>query len=324
MCWRCDCDAFDAGLCLSCYEKSRASAGELEARLRDAQLGRTQAEELNADLLKARDGQTRALLAAIAELGLVRAELTDKDAELAERDAALRGRDAELTQRDAALREAREIIAQLRGVRGLVDFGSSEFKREYDRARQPEFQDQLLAAVREVVFDYAESKGLPHAETVVFLQQLQSEWSLTDPVGKAVQRVWTSAKRLGGTEFCSMYNSTTRCDRAARASAVLARALNINLVTCGGAGAAGCAARAGCGRAKHVDAGVCVLARWRVQGYAGDSRVLCGRKGVPHPAALVVILRSRRRKTLHRARSLGRRRQRLHPLEDLHRSRPRL
>ena len=157
-----------------------------------------QAEELNADLLKARDGQARALLAAIAELGLVRAELTDKDAELAERDAALRGRDAELAQRDAALREAREIIARLRGVRGLVDFGSSEFKREYDRARQPEFQDQLLAAVREVVFDYAESKGLPHAETVVFLQQLQSEWSLTDSVGKAVQRLWTSSKRLGG------------------------------------------------------------------------------------------------------------------------------
>ena len=294
--------------------------------MRDAELGRTQAEELNADWLKARDGQTRALLAAIAELGLVRAELTDKDAELAERDAALRGRDAELAQRNAALREAREIIAQLRGVRGLVDFGSSEFKREYDRARQPEFQDQLLAAVREVVFDYAESNGLPHAETVVFLQQLQSKWSLTDPnkpVGKAVQRLWTSAKRLGGTEFCSLYNSTTRCDRAARASAVLARALNI-IVTRGGAGAAGCAARAGCGRAKHVDAGVCVLARWRVQGYAGDSRVLCGGKGVPHPAALVVILRSRRRKTLHRARSLGRRRQHLHPLEDLHRSRPRL
>jgi hypothetical protein len=101
MCWRCDCDAFDAGLCLSCYEESRASAGELEAWLRDAQLGRTQAEELNADLLKARDGQTRALLAAIAELGLVRAELTDKDAELAERDAALRGRDAELAQSTA-------------------------------------------------------------------------------------------------------------------------------------------------------------------------------------------------------------------------------
>ena len=57
--------------------------------MRDAQLSRTQAEELKADLLKARDGQTRDLLAAIAELGLVRAELTDKDAELAERDAAL-------------------------------------------------------------------------------------------------------------------------------------------------------------------------------------------------------------------------------------------
>ena len=297
MCWRCDRDAFNAGLCLSCYEKSappqrraqasssRASVGELEARLKDA-------EELNKDLLRAREESVATISrlqqsvrneatkatdkdaelarmrtelaqrdialrevqhggeelaqrdAALretirqrdAELGRVRAELTAKDGELARRDTALRERDAELAQRDGALQEARETIAQLRGIRGLVDFGSSEFKREYDLARRPEFQDQLLAAVREVVFDYAESKGLPHADTVLFLQQLQSEWSLADAVGKAAQKVWTSAKRLGGIEFCSMYNSTTRCDRAARASAVLARALNINLVTRGGAG----------------------------------------------------------------------------------------
>ena len=51
---------------------------------------------------------------------------------------------------NTALREAQDTITQLRGGWGLVDFGSSDFKREYEAC---EFQDKLPSAVRAIVFD---------------------------------------------------------------------------------------------------------------------------------------------------------------------------
>ena len=73
-----------------------------------------------------------------------------------------------------------------------------------------------------------------------FLQDLHGEWgALNSSVPRAAQKVWTSAKKFkpafgaAGTEFCSLWSDVIRRDQAsvARASAIIARALNQNLVT---------------------------------------------------------------------------------------------
>ena len=71
-----------------------------------------------------------------------------------------------------------------------------------------------------------------------FLEDLHSEWDLTDTVPKAAQKVWTSAKSfipapgVKPIEFCSLWGDIIRRDQAGLAapSALIARALNQNLV----------------------------------------------------------------------------------------------
>jgi hypothetical protein len=110
----------------------------------------------------------------------------------------------------------------------------------------PAYRDELLWALRRVVKGYCEWHGKPEAECNTFLQKLYGEWELEDSVALAAQRLWTSAKKLGGVddgnghgvdvgtgaEFCSMWTEVIRRDQAslARPSAMIARALNRQLV----------------------------------------------------------------------------------------------
>jgi hypothetical protein len=113
-------------------------------------------------------------------------------------------------------------------------FGLSNFKPAYDAARCPEYQDELLGAMRKIVVDYVSLHDIPQAAKTVFLEELQGEYgSLNESINSSAQKVWTSAQRLKGREFCSIYGEAIRNDHAALAEpcAVFARALNARLVT---------------------------------------------------------------------------------------------
>jgi hypothetical protein len=122
------------------------------------------------------------------------------------------------------------------GGGGGFTFGTSHFKRAYDAAVCPEYSHELLGPVTKIVAKHAKLNKLPHSATTAFLKLLQSEWTLTDPIAIAAQKVWTSAQQMaGGGEFCSIYGAAMRVDSLEMApfSATLARALNENLVTRG-------------------------------------------------------------------------------------------
>ena len=69
------------------------------------------------------------------------------------------------------------------------------------------------------------------------LKLLHGEWKLADSVTLAAQRLWTSPQKVDehgaeGIEFCSLWSDVIRRDQAslARPSAMIARAINLNLV----------------------------------------------------------------------------------------------
>merc|ERR1719399_64002 len=123
----------------------------------------------------------------------------------------------------------------------LISFASSNFKREYTwtttKPVQAHEKDRLLMAVRRVIEGYCARHGIDQARGQQFQQQLHREWQLTDEVGIAAERLWTSQKTLRtGTsrdpEFCFIFSDLLREDPAslARSCAIIARALNMNLV----------------------------------------------------------------------------------------------
>jgi hypothetical protein len=111
---------------------------------------------------------------------------------------------------------------------------------------KPAYRDELLWALRRVVEGYCTWHEKSDVECSAFLRKLYDEWKLEDSVALAAQRLWTSAKKLGGVdngqdkgvdkgeglEFCGMWNDVIRRDQAslARPSAMIARALNQQLV----------------------------------------------------------------------------------------------
>jgi colicin import membrane protein len=123
----------------------------------------------------------------------------------------------------------------------LRDFASSNFKREYEwtltkRLKDHE-RDRLLMAVRRVIEGYCTREGIDEARAQQFQEQLCSEWKLKDKVGVAAERLWTSNKTLHAgnsreLEFCFIFSELLRADPAslARSCAIIARALNMNLV----------------------------------------------------------------------------------------------
>jgi hypothetical protein len=122
----------------------------------------------------------------------------------------------------------------------LQDLASSNFKREYawtaTKPLQMHEKDRLLMAVRRVIEGYCAHHNIDKARGQQFLDKLHREWKLTDEVGIAAERLWTSEKTLststGDREFCFVFSRLLREDPAslARSCAVIARALNVNLV----------------------------------------------------------------------------------------------
>jgi hypothetical protein len=124
----------------------------------------------------------------------------------------------------------------------LQIFGSSNFKREYAwtatkplRAAQT---GRLLEAVRRVIEGYCTRNSIDQARGDTFFMELRKEWELTDEIGIAAERLWTSQVELKtagdgrDSEFCFIFSQLLREDPAslARSCAIIARALNMNLV----------------------------------------------------------------------------------------------
>jgi hypothetical protein len=99
-----------------------------------------------------------------------------------------------------------------------------------------------LAAVRDIVVEWARRHNLAGGEVEAFLKKLFSEWTMSEPIADMAQKVWTSEQTLADREFCSIFNELIRNDRllddkAADQVTTLAHAINRNLVTRGVGGA---------------------------------------------------------------------------------------
>jgi hypothetical protein len=121
-----------------------------------------------------------------------------------------------------------------------LTFGSSQYKRAYDRTSCPGAHQAYLVigAVTKIVEAWARRNNLSDGARDKFLQLLRAEWTLNEPIGEMAQKVWTSQYVLDGLEFCSMFNSLVRgdCqhdDELAEEVARLAHAMNSNVVTRG-------------------------------------------------------------------------------------------
>jgi hypothetical protein len=122
----------------------------------------------------------------------------------------------------------------------LLDFGSSNFKREYswisgsETKLEPYHRGRLYDAVWRLIERFCKDNEIEVALGIGFIEELCKEWKMVDSVAVAAERLWTSARpfpQAGGREFCSIYNQVLREDRAssARNSAIIARAMNFNL-----------------------------------------------------------------------------------------------
>jgi hypothetical protein len=123
----------------------------------------------------------------------------------------------------------------------LQRFDSSNFKREYEwAATKPLGLSQtgrLLEAVRSVIDGYCARHNIDQVRGDNFFLALRGEWKLVDDVSIAAERLWTSTEAMeSGTgrnpEFCFVFSELLRQDPAslARSCAIIARALNLNLV----------------------------------------------------------------------------------------------
>jgi hypothetical protein len=137
----------------------------------------------------------------------------------------------------------------------LANYGSSFFKLHYDLVAEcPDYVETLMVAVRAIVQQWCEDNNVPEDHQHNFLDRLREEWgplrNTTADVAIAAQRVWTSQHKHSkpsdavvafaaatgdvaygsGTEFCSMFCTAMRADRAtlAEACARVAHALSAN------------------------------------------------------------------------------------------------
>ena len=121
-----------------------------------------------------------------------------------------------------------------------LTFGSSEFKRVYDRTTCPAAHEdyKVLEAVTKIVEAWAGQNNVSVGARDKFLKVLKAEWILSETIGEMAQKVWTSQHVLDGSEFCSMLNFLIRGDfkhgdPLADPVARLAHAINSNVVTRG-------------------------------------------------------------------------------------------
>ena len=120
-------------------------------------------------------------------------------------------------------------------------FATSNFLRIYSETRVPKGPMQMGVALNGLVKGYCR-----HTDTAWagigqrFFEQLEAEamqnaQELSKDIPQAAQRMWTSAKQLGGKEFCFLLNFAIREDdpELIEFAAVLVRAVNQLCVTSG-------------------------------------------------------------------------------------------
>ena len=99
-------------------------------------------------------------------------------------------------------------------------FATSNFKKAYDATAVPTGPLEIGAALRDLLREYCEATATPwQPDGQRFLSQLQdeamknsAELAEADQIPVAAQRMWTSAKRLSGREFCFILNHAGRAD----------------------------------------------------------------------------------------------------------------
>jgi hypothetical protein len=120
-------------------------------------------------------------------------------------------------------------------------FAASNFKAAYTKAGVPEGPIEIGDILSVLIRAYCMTEGIAwREEGQPFFKLLQKEamtnaQELVGEIPQAAQRMWTSALRLRGREFCYILNAAVRSDRDELADSIagLSRAINLLCVTTG-------------------------------------------------------------------------------------------
>ena len=114
-------------------------------------------------------------------------------------------------------------------------FASSNFNKAYKNAKAPNSLVKLGSMLGRMLEGYCSVHNIPYdgGEGEAFLDLLQGDMHEGDSLTDAVQRMWTSFRKLRGREFCTILNEVVREDHAERIfpAAALARAITKLCVT---------------------------------------------------------------------------------------------
>jgi len=108
---------------------------------------------------------------------------------------------------------------------------TSSFKEAYSNTEAPQGPMDLGSVLSDHLHAYCTKLNIPwKQEGLPFLQQLQREAmrNMDDPIDEMMQRMWTSALRLRGKEFCFILNDALRGDNAELADSMAGLARGIN------------------------------------------------------------------------------------------------
>ena len=138
-----------------------------------------------------------------------------------------------LSQPSAPLDQEPELLVP--GLAAQPSLATSTFKQLYNPAKAPGYQDEIMAAVRQLLDAYAAQHGLPQERARNFFERLQREaftsgggaQQMLGDVASGSQRLWTSGLKLDGVppqfekELCSILNTALREDNPAQHSHTL-------------------------------------------------------------------------------------------------------
>jgi hypothetical protein len=108
---------------------------------------------------------------------------------------------------------------------------TSSFKEAYGNTEAPEGPMDLGAVLSDHIQAYCTKLTIPwKQEGLPFLKKLQREAmrNMDDPIDEMMQRMWTSALRLRGKEFCFILNDALRGDNEELADSMAGLARGIN------------------------------------------------------------------------------------------------
>ena len=171
------------------------------------------------------------------------AEKAKKEAEAAAAAAAALAASQTLWQQKK--REEEELAAALAAslITAPKTFASSNFLVAYSEPHaRPKRQSQLMEAVHALVTAHAAARGVAAAEADSFFEKLQANAFTSGGLTEVLSaqqlmyiavRLWTSAERLCGREFCSILNEAIRTDAAATIgpAAMVTQGINSHCVT---------------------------------------------------------------------------------------------